>query len=178
MALELREADGRRRIQRTVTLLRTPAECYALWRDFALLPSFMHALESVTVGPSGRRSHWVAKATAGDVLEWDAEVIEDIPDEFISWRSLPGPGGALAGEVAFHEAPAGGGTEMTAVRTYDPPAGEAGTVIARLFGADPAQQLDEDVRRFKALMETGRTPTTEGQSHGRNRPSAAKRGAA
>ena len=178
MALEIREADGRRRIQRTVTLLRTPAECYALWRDFARLPSFMHALESVTVDPSGRRFRWVAKAPAGEALEWDAEVVEDIPDEFISWRSLPGPGSALAGEVAFHAAPAGRGTEMTAVLTYDPLAGEAAKGIARPIGGDPAQQLDEDVRRFKALMENGRAPTTEGQSHGRNRPSAAKRGAA
>jgi len=178
VALEIREPDGRRRVQRTVTVLRSPSDCYSAWRDFARLPSFMDSLESVTVDPTSGRSHWKVKAPAGQSVEWDAEVVEDVPGSFLSWRSLPGADPANSGEVVIREAPGGRGTEVTVALSYDPPLGEVGRIAAKLLGEEPAMQLDEDIVRFKEMMETGRIPTTAGQPNGRNRPSVAKRGAA
>ena len=49
----------------------------------------------------------------------------------------------------------------------DPPAGKVGSAIASLFGASPAHQIHEDLRRFKQILEAGEIPTTKGQSSGR-----------
>jgi uncharacterized membrane protein len=53
------------------------------------------------------------------------------------------------------------------VLKYDPPAGLLGAWVAKLFGESPEQQIDEDLRRFKQLMETGETATVTGQTSGR-----------
>jgi hypothetical protein len=56
---------------------------------------------------------------------------------------------------------------MTVVMNYDPPAGRLGSIFATMFGEDADQQVREDLRRFKQLMEAGEVPTTAGQPHGR-----------
>jgi hypothetical protein len=50
---------------------------------------------------------------------------------------------------------------------YRPPAGRLGAAFAMLFGEEPEQQIREDLRRFKELMEAGEIATTDGQPHGR-----------
>jgi uncharacterized membrane protein len=132
---------------------RTPGELYSFWRNFENLPRFMNHLESVT--SSGNRSHWVAKAPAGTSVEWDAEVYNEKDGELIAWRSLEGSQVDNAGSVHFTAAPGGGGTEVRVVLKYDPPGGAIGAAVAKLFGEEPSQQIREDLRRFKQLMETG-----------------------
>ena len=152
------------RIRKTITVNRSREELYRRWHDFERLPDFMSHLESVQItGPN--RSHWSAKAPAGTSIEWDAEVVEDRPNERIAWRSL---GGAVhhAGSVQFHPAPGGRGTEMTVELEYQVPAGTLGAAVAKLFGEEPGQQIQEDLRRFKWLIETGEIPTTENQPSG------------
>jgi uncharacterized membrane protein len=51
--------------------------------------------------------------------------------------------------------------------TYEPPAGKLGALIAKLFGEEPSQQVAEDLRRFKSLMETGLIMKVEGQPSAR-----------
>jgi uncharacterized membrane protein len=148
------------RTKRSVTVRKSPAECYAFWRDFENLPRFMRHLESVTV-TGGSRSHWVAKAPAGRTVEWDAETTEDVPNERIAWRSVEGSGVRNAGVVEFAPAPGGRGTEVRVTLEYDPPAGRLGQLVAKLFGEDPATQVREDLRRFKAVMEAGEAPTSD-----------------
>jgi uncharacterized membrane protein len=70
------------------------------------------------------------------------------------------------GTVQFEPAPGGKGTEVQVLMEYEPPAGVAGAALAKLFGEEPAQQVEGDLRRFKQLVETGEIPTTRGQSHG------------
>ena len=115
----------------------------------------MEHLESVTV-IDATRSHWIARAPVGQRVEWDAEIHNEIPDELIAWRSLPGSEIANAGSVHF--TPAGGGTEVRVVLSYEPPAGRLGDAVARLFGEAPAQQVQDDLRRFKQVMEAGEVP--------------------
>jgi uncharacterized membrane protein len=129
-------------------------EVYAFWRNFENLPRFMRHLESVTVS-GDRRSHWVAKAPAGKSVEWDAEILEDRPNELISWRSLPGADVYNAGTVQFQPASGGRGTEVRVTLEYHPPFGKLGSRIAMLFREEPGQQVYDDLRNFKQVMETG-----------------------
>jgi uncharacterized membrane protein len=114
-----------------------------------------------------RRSHWVAKGPAGIDAEWDAEIINEIPNELIGWRSVAGSRVDNAGSVHFTRAAGGRGTTVRVILRYDPPGRMIGALFAKLFGEDPAMQVQEDLRKFKQLVETGELATVEGQSSGR-----------
>ena len=152
-------------VQEAVTINRTADELYQFWRSFEQLPSFMEHLVSVTQLDQCL-SHWVAKAPAGRTVEWDAEIINEIPGELIGWRTLDDSEVVSAGSVRFKPAPRGRGTEVRVRLQYEPPGGKLGSAIAWMFGEEPSQTIREDLRRFKRLMEAGEIPTTEGQPRG------------
>ena len=133
---------------------RTPEEVYNFWRNFQNLPRFMKHLDSVTDLGDGR-SHWIAKGPAGTNVEWDATIIADVPNEVITWRSLEGSDVDHAGAVRFEKAPGERGTIVKVNIQYNPPAGVIGATVAKLFGEEPEQQLDDDLRRFKQVLEVG-----------------------
>jgi uncharacterized membrane protein len=160
-------ADRGIRVEKSITINKSPEELYSFWRRFENLPRFMNHLESVTTTGEGR-SHWVAKAPAGTTVEWDAEVYNEKENELIAWRSLDGADVDSAGSVRFEPAAGDGGTTVRVTLRYDPPGGAIGSLVARLFGENPEQQIEEDLRRFKQVMETGETSTTTGQSSGRS----------
>jgi uncharacterized membrane protein len=154
------------RVQKSITVNRSPEELYRFWHDFENLPRFMAHLQSVQV-TGEKRSHWKAKAPAGMTVEWDAEIIADRPHELIAWRSLEGSDVDHAGSVHFKPAPAGRGTEVRVEMQYIPPGGIIGAAIAKLFGEAPDQQLQEDLRRFKQTMEVGEVIQSEATARGR-----------
>jgi uncharacterized membrane protein len=154
-------------VERSVTIDRSPEEIYQFWHDFTNLPRFMQHLEAVQVIDS-RRSHWVARMSPAPTVEWDAEITEDRPNELIAWRSLPNADVENSGEVRFEPASGGQGTRVQVALSYNPPAGAIGSTLARLFKLVTAQQIKEDIRRFKHLMETGEIPTIAGQPSGRS----------
>ncbi len=161
------------KVEKSITINRSPEELYRFWRNFENLPRFMDHLESVkTTGD--KRSHWVAKAPAGTTVEWDAEVINEKENELIAWRSLEGADVDNAGSVRFERASGDRGTVVRVTLEYDPPGGSLGAIVAKLFGEAPDQQIEEDLRRFKQVMEAGERPTTEGQSSGRSAASTGK----
>jgi uncharacterized membrane protein len=155
------------KVEKSVTVNKSPEELYRFWRNFENLPRFMNHLESVK-DTGGDRSHWVAKAPAGKTVEWDAEIYNEKENELIAWRSLEGADVDNAGSVRFEPATGGRGTIVRVTLKYDPPGGPLGALVAKLFGEEPSQQIEEDLRRFKQVMETGETATTEGQSSGRS----------
>ena len=144
------------KVEHSIVVDRSPQEVYRFWRELENLPRFMDHLESVTVMDENR-SHWVAKAPAGTKVEWDATIHNEIENELIAWRSLPGADVDNAGSVHF--TPAEGGTEVRVVLSYDPPAGKVGASVAKLLGEEPSQQVEEDLRRFKQVIEAIETPT-------------------
>jgi uncharacterized membrane protein len=147
------------KVSRTVTIDKPRHELYAFWRDFTNLPRFMEHLVSVTVDTAGR-SHWIAKGPAGTTVEWDAVIVNDVPDSIIAWKTVGHPDVANAGAVNFHDEPGGRGTIVKVSVDYEPPAGRIGALVARLFGEDPDRQIREDLRKFKQLMETGEITTS------------------
>jgi uncharacterized membrane protein len=150
----------------SVTTIKRPAqELYDFWHDFENLPRFMLHLELVEItGP--RRSHWVARAPAGKTVEWDAEIVEDVPGERIAWRSLAGSEIPNSGSVRFVKAPGDRGTEIHVEVLFDPPAGHVGQLAAKVFGEEPSQQIRDDLRRFKQITETGEVLLSDGSPEG------------
>ncbi len=152
-------------VEKAVTINRPAEALYTYWRNFENLPRVMSHLESVTVQDSVH-SHWVAKAPAGMTVAWDAEIINEVPNEVIGWRSLANADIANAGSVRFSPAPGNRGTEVRVTLEYVPPAGALGAAIARLLGEEPSVQVENDLRRFKQMMEIGHAVSTDDQPHG------------
>lgn len=148
-------------VTRTVTINRPAEELYAFWRDFRNLPRFMRHVEAIEV-TGDTRSHWRVKGPAGMTVEWDAEITDERPNEFISWRSVPGADVDNEGTVRFERAPGGRGTIVRAEIRYTPPGGPVGAAFAKLFGEEPGQQAQEDLRAFKQVMETGEVTRSQG----------------
>jgi uncharacterized membrane protein len=153
-------------IEKSIIIDKSPEELYRFWRQFENLPRFMRHLESVSC--SGlNRWHWVAKGPAGTKVEWDAEVYNEKPNELIAWRSLAGADITNAGSVRFEPAPNGRGTMVKVVLNYNAPGGKVSALLAKLFGQEPGQMIEEDLRRLKQVLETGEVATIEGQPSGR-----------
>lgn len=147
-------------------LVNASAErAYDLWRNFDNLPRFMAHLKSVRMLDE-RQSEWVASGPMDREIQWHAEITEDIKDQRIAWKSLPGSDIHTSGSVEFRPDPQNRGTFVTAEVHYSSPAGPLGRGLATLLGKHPEFMVREDLRRFKALLETGETPTTVGQTHG------------
>lgn len=149
------------KVEHSVTVNAEPDAVYRQWRNFSRLPEFMTHLREVKE-TDATHSRWTAKAPLGMSVQWDAEIVSDKPGEVISWRSLAGSDVDTAGSVHFRKAAGGRGTEVRVSLKFDPPAGKLGRLVARLFGANPDQQVREDLARFKTIAEsgTGRRLTT------------------
>jgi uncharacterized membrane protein len=154
------------RVERTVIIDRPQEELYRFWRNFENLPCVMHHLETVKV-LDAKRSHWVAKGPVGTHFEWTSEVVEDIENQRISWRSIEGSQVDSEGTVYFRRATGGRGTEVKVLLRYDPPGGKVGATFAKFFGEEPSQEIREGLRHFKQFMETGEIPTNKGQPRGK-----------
>jgi uncharacterized membrane protein len=159
------DADYSVRVDTSVTINKPASEIYQLWHNFENLPRFMSHLDSVAV-QSGNRSHWVAKAPLGQTVEWDAEIINEEPNRLIAWRSVGDAAVESAGSVRFEEAPGDRGTEVRVKIEYMPPGGVAGAMVAKIFREEPSQQINDDLRRLKQILEGGEVATTEGQPRG------------
>jgi uncharacterized membrane protein len=145
------------------TINKPKSEVYAFWRRLENLPMFMKHLEEVKV-EDNIRSTWRAQVPGGlGTVSWESVITEDRPDEIISWASLPGSTIDNAGEVKFKDAPAGG-TEIQVCMTYRLPAGDIGSLAGKLFNPAVENMIDEDIRRFKSIMETGEVTNSGPQS--------------
>jgi uncharacterized membrane protein len=145
-------------VEESVIINRPVAELYRFWRNLENLPRFMSHLESVE-RITDTLSRWRAKGPAGTTVEWNAEIINEVPDQVIGWRSIEGSDVVSAGSVNFDEAGIGRGTRVRVRLQYSPPGGKVGDAIARLFRADAATEIRQDLQRFKAMVEEGQTTT-------------------
>lgn len=148
-------------VRQSTTINRPIEQVYEFWKDFSNFPRFMRHLESVEMLGEGR-SRWRATGPGGITVEWEADTIEDRENELISWRSREGSTIENRGTVRFRRAPGVRGTELRVDLEYRPPAGALGRSVAWLFGKAPEQQISEDLRRVKQLLETGQITLSEG----------------
>ena len=142
-------------VRESITVEKSASELYEYWRDLENLGSIMTHLERVRE-LGGERSRWVANGPLGTSVEWDAVITDDRPGELIAWRSVENADVPNEGAVRFN--PTGRNNEHTEVivsLTYHPPGGPLGAAVAKLFGEEPAQQISDDLKRFKREMESG-----------------------
>lgn len=148
-------------VRKAITVNRPVEEVYAFWHDLRNLPRFMQHLESVEEIGDGR-TRWRTRAPAGMDVEWEAETVEDRPNDRIAWKSVEGSQVDNAGSVRFVKAPGGRGTEVHVELRYSPIGGAIGAAIAWLFGESADQQIYDDLRAFKQVIETGEVIVSEG----------------
>jgi uncharacterized membrane protein len=149
-------------VRESVQVRKPVEEVYRFWRQLENFPCFMSYLDQVTDLGNGR-SHWVAKGPADIKVEWDAEIINEVENKVIGWRSLPGADVVTAGSINFAPSFDGRSTEVSVHLQYEPPAGKAGSLIASLFGREPSQTIHEDLHRVKDMLEAGETSNALGQ---------------
>jgi uncharacterized membrane protein len=141
-------------VRQALTINRRPEEIYAIWKNFEQLPRFMTWVEEVRDLGNGR-SHWKVKTPVGVSIEYDAEIVEDVPGHRIAWRSLPGASVANAGQITFIAAPGNRGTEVLLEMQVAAPLGKT------LAGSE----AKGDLRRFKQVLETGEIVHSDASIH-------------
>lgn len=164
-AVTTRQVGGPLEVRASVSVRRPRTEVYQFWRELQNLPSFMVHLDRVEPVDE-RRSHWVATAPFGREIEWDAEVVGEVRGERLQWKSIEGADVMNEGTVRFVDAPGDEGTEVHVELRYHLPAGKLGRAVARYYGEEPRQQLDDDLRRLKQLLETGEVVRSDGAPWG------------
>jgi uncharacterized membrane protein len=153
-------------VEESITISKPGDELYRIWRDLDTLPRYIPELASVT-RLDDTRSRWEVKGPGGRTATWEAEVFNDVPNETIAWRTVGLPDVVSAGSVRFTPVAGRPETQVHVRLQYDPPGGKAGASLAWLFGRAPGQLIRDFLRRFKASLESGEVPTTEGQPRGR-----------
>jgi uncharacterized membrane protein len=151
-------------VHESVRLERPIDEVYKFWRRFENLPRFMSHLARVTETGDGR-THWVAKGPGGVLVEWDAEIINEVENQVIGWRSIPGGDVAVAGSVNFDTVRGGQSTQVTVRLQYAPPGGRVGAFVSMLAGREPSQTIREDLRRLKQILEAGEVARATAPHH-------------
>jgi uncharacterized membrane protein len=146
-------------VRESIRLEKPLAEVYRFWRHLENLPRFMTYLEQVIDLGDGR-SHWIAKGPAGVKVEWDAEIINEVENKVIGWRSLPDADVVTAGSVNFDSVRGGRSTQVSVHLQYAPPAGRLGSLAATIAGREPSQTIREDLRHLKQLLEAGEIART------------------
>jgi len=154
--------DARRavKIERRIRIARPRAELFAVLRNFARLAEIIPDFQSVV--PLGdARSHWVARVPRDGQVEWNAEIINEIPGELIAWKTVGAPDLSHAGSVHFKDLSNGRGTEIRVVLDYEPPGGLLGVsleTVTRGLGHAADAKIRENLQRFKTMMESEATP--------------------
>jgi uncharacterized membrane protein len=88
-------------------------------------------------------------------VEWDAVIVNEVPNEIIAWKSIRDPDVANAGAVNFSDGPDGRGTIVRVTMDYESPAGRFGAMLTNFTDEEPDRQIREDLFKLKQLMETG-----------------------
>jgi uncharacterized membrane protein len=152
------------KVEECITINRSPAELFAFWRNFENLPRIMEHVESVECLDQGR-SRWRVRGPGDKLVEWESDVINEHPNELIAWRTLEGSDVQHAGSVRFTQI-GSGATEVKVAMEYETT--KFAHFVAKLFGRSPEQQIAEELRRFKQLMETGEVSDIGGDPRGRS----------
>jgi uncharacterized membrane protein len=152
-------------VHKSISVNAPVDEVYGLWSNFENFPRFMDNIEEIHDIGNGR-SHWVVKGPAGTRVEFEAQMVENVPNEVVAWETTPDSQVKHSGAVRFKENRSGK-TQINVNMEYSPPAGIAGHTVAKMFGKDPKTEMDADLARFKSIMEQGKT-TAKSQEVKRN----------
>jgi uncharacterized membrane protein len=148
------------KVEHSITVGRPASELYAFWRNPTNVPRVIESVESVELRGDGR-AHWRARGPVGTTIEWDAEIVNDVPNEILAWKSVGDAPVPNAGSLNFRPAASGRDTEVRLVLEYEPPGGHLGAWVAKLIKENPDNQVRSALVRFKQLAEFGASPASE-----------------
>ncbi|MGH8289182.1 MAG: SRPBCC family protein [Steroidobacteraceae bacterium] len=140
-------------LQKCIEVAAPIEQVFETFSQLERFPEFMTHVRDVRAKGDGT-SQWTVEGPAGRAISWEAVTTRIEPNRLIAWRTLPGSAVEHAGLLRFE--PTESGTRVFVTMSYTPPAGAIGHAIARLFGADPKSELDDDLLRMKVFLETGR----------------------
>lgn len=154
------------RIHKLLYIQRPADECYRFWRNFENFPYFMQHVAAVQV-VDATHTHWRVRVPLGQHVDWTVELFSDIPARQLGWRTIAGSAVEHTGVVRFLPTIADNNTRLDIDMRYHAPLNQAGVMLAKILSEEPSQKIDDDLRRFKQLIETGEIATTAGQPSGR-----------
>lgn len=155
-------------VERSITVERSADELYESWRDPETHERMWAHFADVTQTAEDQQ-HWAVGGPMDVTVEWDAEVTEETPGEYLHWESLPGATVPNEGSVRFTPRPDRDETEVTLRVQFDPPGGSLSSAAAGRLDVVPETVAGQALQRFKALVETGEIPTLEGNPSARGR---------
>ena len=119
-------------VQQSITIKKTPEELYRAWRQPENSGGYHGAF---CPGDGGERRSGALgdKESIGEEIEWDAQIVEDRPDEFLRWQSNIGAKWPNEGSVSFRPGPSDWGTVVTLSFRFDPPGGDLSKAMLRAF---------------------------------------------
>jgi uncharacterized membrane protein len=159
--LGLRFLGGAVEITKTITLRASISEVYEAFVAFETFPRFMRHV--IDVKPVDRgRWHWKVEGPLGVAMEWDAIVTRLDEPEHVSWTTTENALVYHRGDARFEPADGGESTRLTLRIQYEPPFGLLGHLFARALGANPKRALEDDLIRFKSLLENGKVTGRHG----------------
>ncbi|HSD26060.1 MAG TPA: SRPBCC family protein [Vicinamibacteria bacterium] len=146
-------------IQKSIVVNAPLREVYNQWTQFEDFPRFMEGVLEVRQ-LDDKRLHWRARV-GGVEKEWHAEIVDQVPDRRLAWRSLRGA--ENAGAVLFDAVP--NGTRVTLKLRYDPEG--AGESVGDALGF-VSRRVEGDLERFKKFIEQRQhaTGAWRGEIHG------------
>ncbi|SCG59071.1 Polyketide cyclase / dehydrase and lipid transport [Micromonospora humi] len=134
-----------RKVEKSIDVDVPVSTAYNQWTQFEDFPRFMGGVREVRQ-IDDRRMHWVAEI-AGVQREWDATIVEQVPDRSVAWAATGGK--ANAGMVRFAPIDAGH-TQVQLLLEYEPE-GLVEQAGERLHLVD--RQAESDLERFKEFIE-------------------------
>jgi len=140
-------------LQKCIEFAAPVERVFEAFSQLERFPEFMKHVREVHMRGDGT-SQWVVEGPAGRPVAWEAVTTRLEPNRLIGWRTLPGSAVEHAGLLRFESTERG--TRVLLTMSYTPPAGALGHAVARLFGADPKSELNDDLLRMKVFLETGR----------------------
>ena len=139
-------------VRTQVTVNRPREEVYAFWRRLENLPLFMRHVESVDE-LDDTVSAWKIRIPGGlGEIRWEAEIVRDLENKELSWRSVPGAAIRNAGKINFSDTP-GQGTRIDALISYHAPLGAFGEGISHLLTPLFSEMIENDILGFKRYIE-------------------------
>lgn len=143
-------------VTKTIHVNAPVEEVFQFWREHENFPRFMSHVKDVR-RLNDKEYHWEVTGPGGMTLTWNGRITSLVPNRMMAWETTEGSLIQNQGAAYFEPAEHGPGTRVHILMSYSPPAGAFGHLVARGLAIDPKHQLDDDLNRFKSLMEVGRT---------------------
>ena len=145
-------------IREAVTVAQPVDTVFAFWRQLTSIGEATRG--KITVDNiDGTQSRWQLRTSPDGepLVEWTAELINEVTDKVLGWRTTSDADVVSAGSVNFVQAPGTQGTEVRIHLQYAPPLGRVGSAAATLSGNPPSMVVREALRDIKRFLEFGRS---------------------